>query len=76
MGRINFYVNSCADSVLNVPFLVTREAIGIPLIGYNVIEELVNRKVKTPPDPGRTTYCYNLFHPVSITQTAVKLQPL
>mgnify|MGYP001796544730 CR=1 FL=1 len=57
--------NSDADSVLNVPFLVTREAIDIPLIGYNVIEELVHRKVKT-----------HLFHPVSMTETAEKLQPL
>ena len=51
--ELTFMLNdSDAENVLNVPFLVTREAIDIPLIGYNVIEELVNRKVKTPPAPG------------------------
>ena len=43
--------NSDADSSLNVPFLVTREKLDMPLIGYNVIEELVNGKVTLTPVP-------------------------
>lgn len=56
--ELNFRLNdSSADSFLSVPFLVTREKLDMPLIGYNVIEELVKGNIKTIPASGP----YNLL---------------
>lgn len=38
--------------VLTVPFLVTRAELDAPLVGYNVIEELVKGEVTNPPTEG------------------------
>ena len=50
VATLNFKLNNSNENSLSVPFLVSKESLQSPIIGYNVIETFIGPKNSTVQD--------------------------